>query len=310
MTELVRMVRPGLNAQDATDAASTILSDISAAQDLVSRRTAIASASNLEELYEATTHQKQLEPGAQGAFAAERQALVTEPGIPPREWASEIGIPINQRSEAPAANASAEALGNANANIAAEAGANTHQGPGVAEPRIATAGERQIPKAAVASEHQASKAAKIAKEAGVNFLEGLSKGRGWGTVAIGAAALAGFGLAMRKPGNITVIADGNRGPVMAPPGTPPARESRVPAIIASRHRIRLPVMTDRQYQVKINMRDVRKQEKGLFASLADMVSSKYNPPASKSQVNFKDDSSDTNYEKIFAHEYRKQMGTG
>lgn len=145
-----------------------------------------------------------------------------------------------------------------------------------------------------------------------NFVGGLKEGRGWTSIAAGAAILAGMALGLRKPGNIYVQNTQNQNGSQAqvsPEGTyQKMDESRAP-MIQPRRESRNRVMTDEQYNVKIRLRDIRKQDHNKFTDLAQAISGKYKN-ANKINVNLKDDTNDINYQRVFDEAYRKAMTQG
>jgi len=176
---------------------------------------------------------------------------------------------------------SAEAIGQRNAQVAASAG----------KPRL---GMGPI------------------KEGFANFVSGLKEGRGWTSIAAGAAILAGIGLGMRKPGNIYVQDSSNQNPSQAqvtPDGTYREMGETPPPVIQPRRESRNRVMTEDQYNVKIRLRDIRRQDKNKFTDLAQAISGKYKN-ANKINVNLKDDTNDINYQRVFDDAYRKAMTQG
>jgi hypothetical protein len=154
-----------------------------------------------------------------------------------------------------------------------------------------------------------AKSASVAREGVENFVGGLREGRGWTALAVGGAVLAGIGLSMRKPGNITVIANTDRNAQTRPDGSIVKQQEASMPIILPRKENRTHLMTQRQYDVRMKIRDVRKEDRTNVVDLGSLISGKYRSPA-KVHVNISDDSRDTNYQQIFTDAYNRQMNLG
>lgn len=147
----------------------------------------------------------------------------------------------------------------------------------------------------------------ILSEGVENFTKGLREGKGWTSLALGGAILAGVGLSLRKPGNITVIADANRsGEQRAPNGG--YTQTNEP-VVAPRKQRNLRVMDERQYGVRVRIKEAQRQDSRQFVDLANAISGKYGK-SSKAKIQIKDDSSEQDYAKIFRDEYNRQLRLG
>jgi hypothetical protein len=138
------------------------------------------------------------------------------------------------------------------------------------------------------------------KESTGDFVAGLRQGKGWTSVAIGAAVLAGVGLGMRKPGTMIVQGE-NAENHQSPPAEAP--------MITPRKESKLRLMTENQYDVRVKIREARRQHSSKFVDFVNAISHKYDSQTN-AQVNIRDDSSEQDYQKIFADQYRRSMRQG
>jgi hypothetical protein len=140
---------------------------------------------------------------------------------------------------------------------------------------------------------------RFAKESFSDFTAGLRQGKGWTSVAIGAAVLAGVGLGLRKPGVMVVKNENPR------ENEPPAE---VPTI-TPRRESKLRLMTENQYDVRVKINEARRQHSSKFVDFVNAISHKYDSQTNAS-INIRDDSSEQDYQKIFADQYRRSMRQG
>lgn len=149
------------------------------------------------------------------------------------------------------------------------------------------------------------------REGAGSFLNGLREGRGWTSLAAGAAILGGIALGMRKPGVINVSTNSQESQV-TPDGTYLKTNEMKPStapMIMPRRQTSLPVMTDEQYSVKIKLRDARKKDREQIVDLSKAISGRYRN-SSKVQLTLKDDTNDVDYQRIFDDQYRKALIQG
>lgn len=152
------------------------------------------------------------------------------------------------------------------------------------------------------------RAKKIGIEGVTNFVEGLKQGKGWSSLIIGAGVLAGAGLSLRRPGQIVVVPP-RREQYQAPDGGyRTVNETKTPVIIP-RKSIKARVLSEQEYNVRIRLKDIQRQDRNKFVELSNLVHSKYKS-SGKSNINISDQSNEPNYQQIFQKEYKKQMMLG
>ena len=191
---------------------------------------------------------------------------------------------------------------------------------GVIHPRTPTAPMSEVTTKTVGTinkEIEAAAAERINRTTSViaegvqNAFANLKEGHGWTGLAIGGAVLAGVGLSMRKPGNIVVISNSRKDEQTRADGSYiKTREAQMPVIVP-RKESAARLMTQRQYDVRIAMKDVRREHatRKHMIDLGNLISGKYRQPA-KVHVNINDDSRDLDYQQIFTRAYNQQMSLG
>jgi hypothetical protein len=136
----------------------------------------------------------------------------------------------------------------------------------------------------------------IVKEGVASRVSGLKQGKGWTSLIIGGAVLAGVGLSLRKPGNI-IIEQPNAGNEPESPVIVPRRQSSAR------------VMSNQQYDVRVRIKEMQAVDRKKFVDLAEAISGKYQSP-SRTNIRIKDDTKDVNYEKVFRDSFARQMRIG
>lgn len=147
------------------------------------------------------------------------------------------------------------------------------------------------------------------REAVGSYVSGLRQGRGWTSLAIGGAVLAGIGLSMRKPGNITVVSNAQRSGESREDSGRYTKINEPEPVVASRtsHSVRL--MPEKSYNVRVKIKEAQRGHNSRFVDLADAMSNRYKRPA-RANINIRDDSSEQDYAKIFRDEYHRQLRLG
>jgi|GEM_PF-4938601 hypothetical protein len=147
------------------------------------------------------------------------------------------------------------------------------------------------------------------REAVGSYVSGLRQGRGWTSLAIGGAVLAGVGMSMRKPGNITVVSNAQRSGEQKDDSGRYVKTNEPDPVVAARSQRSVRLMPEKSYDVRVKIKEAQREHNSKFVDLADALSSKYKRPA-KASINIRDDSSEQNYAKIFRDEYHRQLRLG
>jgi hypothetical protein len=148
----------------------------------------------------------------------------------------------------------------------------------------------------------------VFRESIENYARGLREGKGWSSLLIGGAVLGGIGLSMRKPGNIIVVGNAQRnGEQQAPNGNYVRTNETNPVVPRKERSVR--VMQEKQYNVRVRIKEAQRQDKKRFVDLANAISGKYKQPA-QANINIRDDSSEQDYGRIFRKEFQRQHSLG
>ena len=158
-----------------------------------------------------------------------------------------------------------------------------------------------------AAKSGAKKAGGYIREAVTSFTDGLKQGRGWTSLAIGGAVLAGIGLSMRKPGNITIVNNQTTGEQRNADGG--YSRTNEPSVTAPRNHRSTRLMHERQYDVRVKIKEAQRQDSKKFVDLANAISGKYRQP-SQANIKIRDDSNENDYGRIFRDEYQRQLRLG
>lgn len=162
---------------------------------------------------------------------------------------------------------------------------------------------------ALAEEGLLAKGKRIGMEALGDYAEKLKQGKGWSGLLIGGAVLAGTALSLRRPGQIIVRSDRSKGAQQLPNGGYIKTDETETPVIIPRKSIKTRVISDQQYDIRVKLKDVQRQDRNKFVSLSNLISSRYNSKTN-SNIHIDDDSDEQDYQKIFTDEYQKRMSQG